>query len=288
MKVMKKIFKVLAVGTLALTLAACNSSATPTKDTTNKSKLTLEQVYDKAVDRQADIQSASAKMDMTQVTKVGSGEEAMEFSIDSKMEMDIIVDPLAMHLSGSMTMPDMMNEGDKTMDMPIEMYMKKDAGLFMKDSTTDSWLKLPDENFDAILDQTAASADAKEQLEQLKKFIKDFTFEQTDDEYVLTLDAKGDKFKELIDSEINKSMQEMGLEENPMDQLSIEKINYVLHIDKETFDTNKMDMNFDLKMAVEGDELLMNTKSVVTYTEFNHLKTIDIPQSIIDNAQTIQ
>ncbi|KGR88777.1 MULTISPECIES: DUF6612 family protein [Lysinibacillus] len=285
---MKKIFKVLAVGTLALTLAACNSSATPTKDTTNKSKLTLEQVYDKAVDRQADIQSASAKMDMTQVTKVGSGEEAMEFSIDSKMEMDIIVDPLAMHLSGSMTMPDMMNEGDKTMDMPIEMYMKKDAGLFMKDSTTDSWLKLPDENFDAILDQTAASADAKEQLEQLKKFIKDFTFEQTDDEYVLTLDAKGDKFKELIDSEINKSMQEMGLEENPMDQLSIEKINYVLHIDKETFDTNKMDMNFDLKMAVEGDELLMNTKSVVTYTEFNHLKTIDIPQSIIDNAQTIQ
>ncbi|WP_243456274.1 DUF6612 family protein [Lysinibacillus fusiformis] len=285
---MKKIFKVLAVGTLALTLAACNSSATPTKDTTNKSKLTLEQVYDKAVDRQADIKSASAKMDMTQVTKVGSGEEAMEFSIDSKMKMDIIVDPLAMHLSGSMSMPDMMSEGEETMDMPIEMYMKKDAGLFMKDMTTDSWLKLPDENFDAILDQTAASADAKEQLEQLKKFINDFTFEQTDDEYVLTLDAKGDKFKELIDSEINKSMQDMGLEENPLDQLTIEKINYVLHIDKETFDTNKMDMNFDLKMAVEGDELLMNTKSVVTYTEFNHLKTIDIPQSIIDNAQTIE
>ncbi|WP_243432611.1 DUF6612 family protein [Lysinibacillus sphaericus] len=285
---MKKIFKVLAVGTLALTLAACNSSATPTKDTTEKSKLTLEQVYDKAVDRQADIKSASANMDVTQVTKVGAGEEAMEFSINSKMEMDIIVDPLAMHLSGSMSMPDMMSEGQETTDMPIEMYMKKDAGLFMKDVTTDSWLKLPDENFDAILDQTAASADAKEQLEQLKKFIKDFTFEQTDKEYVLTLEAKGDKFKELIDSEINKSMQDMGLEENPMDQLTIEKINYVLHIDKKTFDTNKMDMNFDLKMAVEGDELLMNTKSVVTYTDFNHLKTIDIPQNIVDNAQTIE
>ncbi|MED4078746.1 DUF6612 family protein [Lysinibacillus fusiformis] len=285
---MKKIFKVLAVGTLALTLAACNSSASPTKDTTKTSNLTLEQVYDKAVDRQSDIKSASANMDMTQVTKVGSGEEAMEFSINSKMEMDIIVDPLAMHLSGSMSMPDMMSEGQETTDMPIEMYMKKDAGLFMKDVTTDSWLKLPDENFDAILDQTASSADAKEQLEQLKKFINDFTFEQTDKEYVLTLEAKGDKFKELIDSEINKSIEDMGLEENPMDQLTIEKINYVLHIDKETFDTKKMDMNFDLKMTVEGDELLMNTKSVVTYTDFNHLKTIDIPQSIVDNAQTIE
>jgi len=288
MKVMKKIFKVLAVGTLALTLAACNSSATPTKDTTKTSKLTLEQVYDKAVDRQADIKSASANMDMTQVTKVGSGKEAMEFSIDSKMDMDIIVDPLAMHLSGSMSMPDMMSEGEETTDMPIEMYMKKDTGLFMKDMTTDSWIKLPDENFDEILDQTAASADAKEQLEHLKKFIGDFKFEQTDDEYVLTLEAKGDKFKELIDSEITKSIEDMGLEENPMDQLTIEKINYVLHIDKETFDTKKMDMNFDLKMAVEGDELIMNTKSVVTYTDFNHLKTIDIPQSIIDNAQTIE
>lgn len=285
---MKKIFKVLAVGTLALTLAACNSSASPTKDTTKTSNLTLEQVYDKAVDRQSDIKSASANMDMTQVTKVGSGEEAMEFSINSKMEMDIIVDPLAMHLSGSMSMPDMMSEGQETTDMPIEMYMKKDAGLFMKDVTTDSWLKLPDENFDAILDQTASSADAKEQLEQLKKFINDFTFEQTDKEYVLTLEAKGDKFKELIDSEINKSIEDMGLEENPMEQLTIEKINYVLHIDKETFDTKKMDMNFDLKMTVEGDELLMNTKSVVTYTDFNHLKTIDIPQSIVDNAQTIE
>ncbi|HBT73457.1 MAG TPA: hypothetical protein DEB37_14770 [Lysinibacillus sp.] len=285
---MKKIFKVLAVGTLALTLAACNSSATPTKDTTKTSKLTLEQVYDKAVDRQADIKSASANMDMTQVTKVGSGKEAMEFSIDSKMDMDIIVDPLAMHLSGSMSMPDMMSEGEETTDMPIEMYMKKDTGLFMKDMTTDSWIKLPDENFDEILDQTAASADAKEQLEHLKKFIGDFKFEQTDDEYVLTLEAKGDKFKELIDSEITKSIEDMGLEENPMDQLTIEKINYILHIDKETFDTKKMDMNFDLKMAVEGDELIMNTKSVVTYTDFNHLKTIDIPQSIIDNAQTIE
>lgn len=236
---MKKIFKVLAVGTLALTLAACNSSATPTKDTTKTSKLTLEQVYDKAVDRQADIKSASANMDMTQVTKVGSGKEAMEFSIDSKMDMDIIVDPLAMHLSGSMSMPDMMSEGEETTDMPIEMYMKKDTGLFMKDMTTDSWIKLPDENFDEILDQTAASADAKEQLEHLKKFIGDFKFEQTDDEYVLTLEAKGDKFKELIDSEITKSIEDMGLEENPMDQLTIEKINYVLHIDKETFDTKK-------------------------------------------------
>lgn len=161
---MKKFIKVLAVGTLALTLAACNSSATPKKDTTKTSDLTLEQVYDKAVERQTNIKSASATMDMTQATKVGAGEEAMEFSSSTKMDMDFIVDPLEMHLSGTMTMPNMLGEGGETTDLPMEMYMKQGTGFFMKDTASDSWLKLPDDNFDEILEQTASSADAKEQL----------------------------------------------------------------------------------------------------------------------------
>ncbi|MDM5249548.1 MULTISPECIES: DUF6612 family protein [unclassified Lysinibacillus] len=282
---MNKVFKVLSVGALALTLAACNSSATPTKDSTKKSDLTLEQVYDKAVERQADVKSVSAKMEMSQKTKAGSGDQAMEIAMDSKMEMDVISDPLAAHITGSMTMPDMTTEG-KTMDMPIDMYMKKDQGFFMKDPTTDGWFKLPSEQFDAVLEQTASSANAKEQLEQLKKFIGDFKFEQTDDAYILTLEAKGDKFKELIDSEMKKSMKDLGLEENPLDNMTIDKLNYVLQIDKETFDTEKMDMNFDIKMKVEDQEISTSTKSVVTYTEFNNLKTIDIPQDIIDKAAT--
>ncbi|MEB2300032.1 hypothetical protein LAV72_10425 [Lysinibacillus xylanilyticus] len=284
---MNKFFKVLSVGALALTLAACSSSATPTKDTTKTSKLTLEEVYEKAVERQADIKSSSAKMEMTQESKVEAGEQSMEFSIDSKMDMDLVTDPMAMHLSGSMTMPDMANEGKTSSEMPIDMYMKKDQGFFMKDTASDSWFKMPDEQLDTMLEQNASSANAKAQLDQLKDFIKDFKFEQTDDAYVLTLDAKGDKFKELIDSEINKSMKDMGLENNPLDNLTIDKIHYILQIDKKTFDTNKMDMNFDLKMKIEDQELSMKTKSVVTYTDFNHLKTIDIPQEIIDNAQSI-
>ncbi|MEB2279059.1 hypothetical protein LAV73_03455 [Lysinibacillus xylanilyticus] len=284
---MNKFLKVLSVGALALTLAACNSSATPKKDTTNKSTLTLEQVYEKAIERQADIKSTSAKMETTQDSKIGSGEQSMEFSIKSKMDMDVVTDPIAMHLSGSMTMPDMASADQKSTEMPIDMYMKKDQGFFMKDETTKTWYKLPNEQFDAIMEQTASSADAKAQLDQLKNFIKDFKFEQTDNAYILSLDAKGDKFKELIDSEISKSMKDMGLEENPLDNLTIDKIHYVLEIDKKTFDTNKLDMNFDLKMKVEDQELSMKTKSVVTYTEFNHLKTIDIPQEIIDKAQSI-
>ncbi|MFE3576255.1 DUF6612 family protein [Lysinibacillus sp. NPDC059133] len=284
---MNKFFKVLSVGALALTLAACNSSASPTKGTTKTSDLTLEQVYDKAVKRQEDIKSASAKAEVTQEAKMGSGDKAEAFTSDTKMDVDVVSDPLGMHFSMTTTAPDMLDEGDENNEASVEMYMNKDQGIFVKDETSDKWLKLPGDDFDSMLKETSSAANAKEQLEQLKKFVGDFKFEQTDDAYVLTLDAKGDKFKELIDSEMKKSMKDLNLQENPLDNLTINKMDYVLYIDKETFDTNKIDVNMDLKIKVEDEEFSSKTKTVVTYTDFNNLKTIDIPQEIIDNAQTV-
>jgi len=284
---MNKFFKVLSVGALALTLAACNSSASPTKGTTKTSELTLEQVYDKAVKRQEEIKSASAKAEVTQEAKMGSGDKAEKFNSDTKMDVDVVTDPLGMHFSMTTTAPDMLDEGDKNNETSVEMYMNKDQGIFVKDETSDEWLKLPSDDFDSILKETSSAANAKEQLEQLKKFAGDFKFEQTDDAYVLTLDAKGDKFKELIDSEMKKSMKDLNLQENPLDNLTINKMDYVLYIDKKTFDTNKIDVNMDLKIKVENEEFSSKTKTVVTYTDFNNLKTIDIPKEIIDNAQTV-
>lgn len=282
---MKKFFTVLSAGAVALVLTACNNSATPTKDTTATSKLTLEQVYDKAMERQVDIKSMSANVDMSQVIQFGIDEESMEMNIDSQMDIDMIANPLAMHLSGTMSMPDLYGNGTENSSMSIEMYMKQDQGFFMKEPTSESWLKIPSEQFDAILDQTASSTNAKEQLEQLKQYIDDFTFEQTDDTYLLTLNAKGDQFKELIQSEMNKSL---GTNDNPLTDLTIDQANYTILIDKETFDTNKIDINFDLKMNMEGQASTIKTKSVVTYTEINHLDTIDIPQSIIDHATVVE
>lgn len=282
---MKKFFTVLSAGAVALVLTACNNSATPTKDTTAKSTLTLEQVYDQAMERQANIKSMSASVDMEQMIKFGIDEESMEINMDSQMDIDMIAEPLAMHLSGSTTVPNMFDEGAENSSMPIEMYMKQDQGFFMKEPTSDSWMKMPSEEFNAILDQTASSANAKEQLEELKQYIDDFTFKQNDDTYVLTLNAQGDRFKELIQAELDKSL---GTGQNPLDGLTIEKVNYVIYIDKETFDTNKLDMNFDLKMSIEGQEATIQTKSVVTYTEINNLDSIDIPQSIIDNATVVE
>lgn len=281
---MKKFFTILCIGAVALVLSTCNDRATPRKDTTTTSKLTLEQVFEQALKRQTNIKSMSANIDLSQVIQFGVAEESMKMTIDSQMDIDMIANPLAMHLIGTMAMPDLFGNGKENSSMPIEMYMKQDQGFFMKEPTTESWMRIPSEQFDAILDQTASSTNAKEQLEQLKQYINHFTFEQTDNTYVLTLNAKGDQFKELIQSEINKSL---GTNENPLTNLAIDQANYTIIIDKETFDTNKIDMNFNLKINMEGQESTIKTKTLVTYSEINHLDTIDIPQTIIDHATVI-
>lgn len=80
----------------------------------------------------------------------------------------------------------------------------------------------------------------------------------------------------------------MGTGENHLEGLTIDKANYVIFIDKETFDTNKMDMNFDLKMSVEGQKSTIQTKSVVTFTEINHLDTIDALKAVLIMLQLLK
>lgn len=270
---------------MALVLTACNNSATPTKDTTAKSPLTLEQVFDQAMARQADIKSMSANIDLSQTINYGVDEDSMQMNVDSQMTIDMMTKPLAMHLAGKMSMPDLFGDGTENSSMPIELYMKKDQGFYMKEPTSEHWMKIPSEQFDAILEQTATSTNAKEQLEQLKQYIDDFTFTQTDNTYVLTLQAKGDQFKELIQSELNKSLP---TNNNPLTDLTIEQANYTIVLDKKTFNTNKIDMHFALIMNMEGQKSKINTKTHVTYTDINHIETIDIPQSIIDHATVIE
>lgn len=136
-----------------------------------------------------------------------------------------------------------------------------------------------------MLKRTVPSPNAKEQLEQLKPYIHDFTITQTDDTYVLTLQAKGNQYEKLIQSTLNKSVPTPN---TPLTDLTIEHANYTIVLNKKTFDTNKLDMHFALLMNMEGQTSKMDSKTEVTYTNVNHLETIAIPQTIIDQAKMIE
>lgn len=284
--VMKKWSMLLAVTTLSLGLVACNDTATPTPDTKTEqmSNLTLQDVFKKSMEQSESIKSLSANINMTQLIEVPSQEISMETT--SKMDMDMVIEPLSLYQKGttSMTMPGMPSS-EQADDMEMESYMTE-QGFYMFDSMSNQWTKLPSDMYEQIMSMSQKQADPAKQLKDLEAFKDDFTFEQTDTSYVLKLAASGDKFNELIQKQLADTMPNMMVEEQELlKEMNIEKVNYEIFIDKETFNTTALNMIMDMTMMVEGEEMKLSQNLKSTYNKYNEVEKIAIPQKIIDNAQ---
>lgn len=281
----KKLFIGMTLGSAVL-VAACGDSATVTDNASEKSELTLEQVYEKTIERQQELKSAKATMKIDQTIGVDSEEGAFEMTSTSDFNMDMIIDPIQLYLEGTTAMKD--SESGEEMEAPMKMYMTQSDGFYIYEETAGSWLKLPQGEYDELINQAGIQNDPSEQLRQLEQFVKDFTFEQNDDEYILTLDTDGEKFKEFA---LEQAKASMGGEEQllgSMDGLNIEDAQYVFIIDKETFDMSNMKMDMVMTMEEETGKMTINQSATVDYSDFNKIDAITIPQEVIDNAQVIE
>lgn len=278
---MKKWITVFMASLFILILAACSDTAEPTPETEKEkvTELTLEEVYNKSIERQKELTSVSADLKVDQDMTFSANGESVEISAKSDMKLDMVNSPLSMYLNGTTTM-----EGPESANVNMEMYMTED-GLFLHESVTNQWMKMPSEQFDAIMGQSAGQADPGEQLEALKDFINDFKFEQTDNAYKLTMDAAGEKFKQYMLEQMQQN-NNMALPEDQqvLENMTFEKINYVITIDKETFDILNMDMVVDLNIDIEGQTMNMNMDTKIEYNNFNGVSAIEVPQEVIDQA----
>ncbi|WP_342542838.1 DUF6612 family protein [Paenisporosarcina sp. FSL H8-0542] len=283
---MKKWMTLMATSALALSLVACNTSATPTSKTSeeNTSDLTLKQVFEKSLAQSESIESLSADLDMVQKVEVPAQDVAMDST--SKMTMDLIVDPLSMHQKGttSTTIPGEESSG-QPQEMEMESFMTAD-GFFTHDNMSQQWMKLPKDVYEQMISISQKQADPSQQLKDLEAFMDDFTFNQDDKEYVLKLSAAGEKFNELIQKQLAETMPELGADEQEMlKELNIKKVDYEIHIDKETFNTTALNVVMDMTMAVDGEEMTLYQDMKSTFSNYNGVKKIVVPQEVLDTAQ---
>ncbi|WP_042475499.1 DUF6612 family protein [Bacillus ndiopicus] len=270
----------LALTGVAVIAAGCNTTATPKENTTEKSDLSLEEVFTKSVERQNEIQSFNATITMTQAMDIGDGSKA---DTTANLKMGAVKEPMQFFIDGTISMTEP-TSGEK-LDMPLKMYMTANDGLYAYDSTSETWLKLQQEaSLEEMLNQAGVQADASEQLKLLEKYATDFTFEQTNNEYILTLNAGGDKFKQLIEEQLAMTMPEAPVEQ--LENLSFEDTTYQLTIDKKTYDLKEMKLDMVISMEMEGITAKIDQKSTTKYEDFNNT-TITIPQEALDNAQEI-
>lgn len=282
---MKKSMFVALAG-VAVLAAGCGSSATIQDGTTKESKLTLEEVFDKAVERQSEIKSLKATTAMTQVMEMNDGTEASKVNSSANLSMEFVMEPMQFFIDGTMSMTN--DEDGESFDMPLKMYMTAEDGFYMYDMESDSWLKLPNDMYDLFMNQAGMQADASEQLKMLQKYVTDFTFEQSDNDYILTLKADGDQFTQLIKDQIATSMPDMADELSAeFDKMTFDDTKYKLTIDKETFDTKEIVMDMILTMDVEGSSIKLDQKSTIKYNEINTVSNIEIPKDVLESAQEI-
>lgn len=272
------------MSTLSIALVAgCGDTAEPVDGTDSEANLTLQQVYENALQRQQNLKSVHAETTMDQVTTFMMNGQSMEITSNSNLAMDIQQNPMAMYSKGTVEM----DMGDEKMELPIEMYMTEKDGFYMLNGETNEWLKMPDEQYEQLLAQTGAQADASEQLQQLEQFIDDFSFEQDDENYLLTLNIEGDEFKQFILSQMGASLGEsLEVDGEMLENMSFEDSQYNIVVAKDTFDIKEMDMDLTIITNVEGQETTIKSDANMIYSKFDEVKEINIPNEVVNQVKT--
>ena len=279
----------MSTATLAVGLSACGETAEPASgDQPAKgqgSDLTVEEVYAKSVEASEGITGLHADILTDQVMAMEA--EGMEINMKMDSAMDMTTEPLAFHQTAETAIES--EEIENSNPMSMEMYYT-DQGMFMYEETMATWLKMPDDSIEdlkGLADQQ--TADPAQQLEELAEFQDDFTFEQSEEEYILTLDASGEKFQELMDQQLDKTLGQMEIEaQMVLEDMAVHSVNYVIHIDKETFLTNSMDMMMDMDMNVEGETMNIKSDVQADYSQYNEIDAITVPAEVLEQAQEIE
>lgn len=278
---MKKAFFLLTVFMLSITLVACNQTATPVNNngkSKGESSLTLEEVFNQSLKAAEEITSFSMAMNLDQEISFQDNTETLQSIID----MDMTTEPLAFYQKMTMEIEGLSDKFE------TESYFSKD-GMYFFDPEQNTWMKFPTEMSEQILQISGKQSNPLDEMKKLEKFIDDFTFEQDDNNYILKLNASGDKFEQLIKETIQDTLpNEFKDTLEAFDEMKIENVYYEYVIDKKTFLPIETKVKMDMEITVEGENYTLKQNVHGKYKDYNKVKEIVIPKEIIDQAVEIQ
>ena len=279
---MKRIFSALSVSILSMVLlVACSETAEPVSEQENKqanknsdnSELTIKEVYEKMMDASEDIDSFVMDMEMEQEIIEGDNEP---IPTQSTIHSKVVQEPIGLEQKVNMTIDGQTIE--------TEQYFTEE-GFYMYDPGQDMWMKYSEGHEDLMAQLQADSGlNQTQTLSELQSFIEDFTFEQTNEEFILTLDADDEKFNSLVQQELSSGAVEM----NEVKDLEINGIEYEIFVDKKTYLPSQMNIIMNLNMTSEGQKVTLKQDIDTTYSNYNSLDAISVPKEALENAVELE
>ncbi len=256
---MKKfILPVCSLAFLILFTVACSA----------EEKAELEDIYQETLAASEELKNFEMEADVDQ--EIAGGGMEMP-SISTTINAEIQLEPLAFH---------------QTMDVmgqEVEMYYTEE-GMFFKDPQQGQWMKGPKELADQL--NTAAvqqQQNPSDQLKQLEAYADDFNMEEKDNRYILSLSASGEGFDQLLKEQMN-NLPEGEVTEELLDTLKINKLDYTIAVNKDTYYPESMTVDMDIDIEENGETTNISQKMESTYRNFNELDSIEVPQEVTDTA----
>ncbi|MBM7622110.1 hypothetical protein JOC95_004021 [Bacillus tianshenii] len=293
-----RVLKMWMIGILAvLMLAACGNSTTGNGEDGNSNKeanneadaqeqddsengsMTADDVLQKSIAAMSALKSYSMEMTSDQQITM-AGEEPINMVTSTKTDMTL--DPMAMYQVTSMEDAENMMEG-----MESESYFTED-GFFIFDQMAGQWFKMPDEFVSDLSSLSDMQADPSQQLEMLKGYSEEMKLTEEGDVYILNFSGSGEQYNDMISAFGNMMGEGMGgMMEEMMSMMSINQLDYELHIDKQTFYQTKIVMMMDMEMDIEGEKVSSIQNMDSTLSNFDEVGDIKVPQEVLDTAEEI-
>lgn len=191
------------------------------------------------------------------------------------MDMDFVLNPLGMYQSMIMTLDEL---GET---MTTKTYMTKD-GYYMYDSLTAQWMKFDDEMASELEELSNVQVDPNEQVELMARYYENVKVIDKGSTYEIHMSISGKGYQEMLKEILN--LADLGLEEDILSDMSINKMNMVTVYDKQTLYPLSGFMDTDITMVMEGEKINMKQQAEYTYSNINKLDKITIPKEVIDSA----
>ncbi|WP_409341872.1 DUF6612 family protein [Paenibacillus sp. MBLB4367] len=236
-------------------------------------------VFAKSIEGAAKLESYTVSMNMKQQIEQGGNKT----DIASKIDMDLVMKPETMFKQ-------VMSMNTAGQNVNMEMYYVKN-GLYMKDPTSGSWMKLPAEQMNAAIQGLSNEQfDPSKQLDKLKAFTNDMVLSESGDTYTIKLTASGDKFNDFIINELKSSGDKESMDAmlSAMSGLKVKSMEYTISIDKKTYFPKSLVMAMDMEMEIQGQKMHLVQNIDGTYSNYNSVKEIVVPKEALESAKSVQ
>ncbi|WP_054707355.1 DUF6612 family protein [Bacillus sp. JCM 19041] len=280
---MKKMTGFMLIPFTTLMLVACGSDNNTEDANTDaetgageqEEAITAADVLAKTTEAMEEVNSL--QMDLTMDYIIDADGEQMEMGL--AIQADAIQEPLALSMNTTVSSPEM------GMDFLTSQYIV-DGIFYMQNPLGTEWFMI-----DMSDDLSAAEEmqlDTQEQLAMMQDLSEHITLKEDDDFYVLHVEGANEELNELVLSFMEMGQEDMGLSKEElaetMELFELENMTYTIYVNKETFYQKKMEMSYDVIMEEEGTTINMTGNAEGTYSSFNEIEEIEIPQEALDNA----